>query len=210
VPPSGETPTVVIVEDHVALRRGLELLLRGTDCRVIGTADDAETALALIERRRPDVAIVDINLPGQSGIELTRGVLAQNADLGVLLYTGVDDQDTLSAALDCGARGFALKAGAPEELLAAIRAVAAGDTYVDRRLRPLLLARLTTEKIGVLSPREREVLDLLAQGLTGEDVAARLGLSPETVRTHVRNAMDKLEAHTRVHAVAIALRQGEI
>src|SRR5919197_456500 len=93
---SGETPTVVIVEDHVALRRGL----------------------ALIDRRRPDVAIIDINLPGQSGIELTRSVLAQNPELGVLLYTGVDDQDTLSAALDCGARGFALKAGAPEELLA--------------------------------------------------------------------------------------------
>jgi DNA-binding NarL/FixJ family response regulator len=210
VPPASEGSTVVIVEDHVALRRGLELLLRDTDCRVIGTADDAEAAASLVERRRPDVAIVDINLPGQSGIELTRTLLGQNPDLGVLLYTGVDDQETLSAALDCGARGFALKAGAPEELLNAIRAVAAGETYVDQRLRPLLLARLTTERIGVLSPREREVLDLLAQGLTGESVAARLGLSPETVRTHVRNAMDKLEAHTRVHAVAIALRQGEI
>jgi DNA-binding NarL/FixJ family response regulator len=210
VPDTPESATVVIVEDHVALRRGLELLLRDTDCRVIGTADDAETARTLVERRRPDVAIVDINLPGQSGIELTRALLAENPDLGVLLYTGIDDQDTLSAALDCGARGFALKAGAPEELLTAIRAVASGETYVDKRLRPLLLARLTTERIGVLSPREREVLDLLAQGLTGEEVAARLGLSPETVRTHVRNAMDKLEAHTRVHAVAIALRQGEI
>jgi DNA-binding NarL/FixJ family response regulator len=153
---------------------------------------------------------VDINLPGQSGIELTKRLLEENPDLGVLLYTGIDDQDTLSEALDCGARGFALKAGPPEELLTAIRAVARGDTYVDSRLRPLLLARSTTEKIGMLSPREREVLDLLAKGLTGEDVAERLTLSPETVRTHVRNAMTKLEAHTRVHAVAIALRQGEI
>jgi DNA-binding NarL/FixJ family response regulator len=205
-----ESVTVVIVEDHVALRRGLELLLRDTDCRVIGTADDAEAALSLVERRRPDVAIVDINLPGRSGIELTRSLLEQNPEIGVLLYTGVDDQDTLSEALDCGARGFALKAGPPEELLGAIRTVAAGESYVDRRLRPLLLGRLTTERIGLLSPREREVLDLLAQGLTGEEVATRLTLSPETVRTHVRNAMDKLEAHTRVHAVAIALRQGEI
>jgi DNA-binding CsgD family transcriptional regulator len=81
---------------------------------------------------------------------------------------------------------------------------------VDERLRPLLLARFTTERIGVLSPREREVLDLLAKGLNGEEVAERLVLSPETVRTHVRNAMEKLEANTRVHAVAIALRQGEI
>jgi DNA-binding NarL/FixJ family response regulator len=210
VPTAAETATVVIVEDHVALRRGLELLLRGSDCRVVGTADDAESARSLVARRRPDVAIVDIRLPGESGIDLTRELLADSPDLGVLLYTGVDDQDTLAAALDCGARGFALKAGPPEELLTAIRTVAAGDAYVDERLRPLLLARLTTERIGVLSPREREVLDLLAQGLTGEEVATRLSLSPETVRTHVRNAMDKLEANTRVHAVAIALRQGEI
>jgi DNA-binding NarL/FixJ family response regulator len=205
-----ESVTVVIVEDHVALRRGLELLLRDSDFNVIGSADDAETGRAMVERRRPTVAVIDISLPGQNGIALTRALLSETPELGVLLYTGVDDQETLSAALDCGARGFALKAGAPEELLTAIRTVAAGDTYMDQRLRPLLLARSTTERIGVLSPREREVLDYLAQGLTGEDVATRLGLSPETVRTHVRNAMDKLEAHTRVHAVAIALRHGEI
>jgi DNA-binding NarL/FixJ family response regulator len=202
--------TVVIVEDHVALRRGLELLLRDSDFRVIGTADDAATGASVIARRRPEVALVDINLPDRSGIELTRRVLAEDPELGVLLYTGVDDRETLGEALDSGARGFALKAGPPEELLAAIRAVAAGQSYVDQRLRPLLLARFTTEKIGVLSPREREVLDLLSKGLTGEEVAARLTLSPETVRTHVRNAMNKLEAQTRVHAVAIALRQGEI
>jgi DNA-binding NarL/FixJ family response regulator len=202
--------TVVIVEDHAALRRGLELLLRDTECRVIGTAGDADAGRALVERRKPDVAVVDITLPGESGIELTRSLLEHDDRLGVLLYTGVDDQEILREALDCGARGFALKAGAPEELLTAIRAVGAGETYVDQRLRPLLLARFTTERIGVLSRREREVLDHLSKGLTGEDVAARLGLSPETVRTHVRNAMDKLEAHTRVHAVAIALKQGEI
>ena len=83
-------------------------------------------------------------------------------------------------------------------------------SYVDPALKPLLLARSTTERIGVLSPREREVLDLLAQGLNGEDAATRLVISSETVRTHVRNAMNKLEAHTRAHAIVIALRQGEI
>ena len=171
----------MIVEDHAALRRGLELLLRDTECRVVGTAGDAESARALVERRRPDVAIIDINLPGRSGLELTRDLLASTPGLGVLLYTGIDDQETLSAALDCGARGFALKAGPPEELLAAIRAVAAGETYVDQRLRPLLLARSTTERIGVLSPREREVLDLLAKGLTGEDSG-----SPSSCRSHPR------------------------
>ena len=202
--------TVVIVEDHLALRKGLELLLSGTEFSVIGTADDAEEGQRLIERRRPDVAVVDIGLPGRSGADLTRTVLRSVPEVGVLLYTGIGDKHTLARALDSGARGFALKAGSPDELLAAIRAVASGESYVDERLRPLLLARFTTERIGVLSPREREVLDLLAKGLNGEEVAARLVLSPETVRTHVRNAMEKLEANTRVHAVAIALRQGEI
>ena len=206
----GDKVTVVIVEDHLALRKGLELLLRDTEFEVIGAADDAEEGQALIERERPAVAIVDIGLPGRSGLELTRRILATAPDFGVLLYTGIGDQDTLVRALDSGARGFALKAGSPEELLTALRAVARGESYVDERLRPLLLARFTTERIGVLSPREREVLDLLAQGLNGEEVAERLVLSPETVRTHVRNAMEKLEASTRVHAVAIALRQGEI
>jgi DNA-binding NarL/FixJ family response regulator len=202
--------SVVIVEDHLALRKGLELLLRGTEFSVIGTADDAEEGQRLIEADSPDVAIVDIGLPGRSGLDLTRRLLASMPDLGVLLYTGIGDQDTLVRALDCGARGFALKAGSPEELLTALRAVADGSSYVDERLRSLLLARFTTERIGILSPREREVLDLLAKGLNGEEVAVQLVLSPETVRTHVRNAMEKLEANTRVHAVAIALRQGEI
>jgi DNA-binding NarL/FixJ family response regulator len=207
---TGDSLTVVIVEDHLALRKGLELLLRGTEFGVIGTADDAAEGQRLIERRRPDVAIVDIALPGRSGLDMVKRLRKTVPEVGVLLYTGVGDQDVLSRALDSGARGFALKAGSPEELLAAIRAVARGESYVDDRLRPMLLARYTTERIGVLSPRERQVLDLLAKGLNGEEVAERLVLSPETVRTHVRNAMEKLEASTRVHAVAIALRQGEI
>ena len=200
----------MIVEDHIALRRGLEILLHDTECRIVGSADDAESARALVESRRPDVAIIDIRLPGETGVDLTRSLVARRPDLAVLLLSGVEDQETLLTALDCGAQGFVLKAGPPEELLTAIRTVATGRTYVDPRLRPLFLARVTTERIGVLSPREREVLDLLANGLTGEEVAARLSLSPETVRTHIRNAMAKLEAHTRVHAVAIALRHGEI
>jgi DNA-binding NarL/FixJ family response regulator len=205
----GET-TVVIVEDHLAIRKGLEVLLRETEFDVIGTADDAEDGQRLIERRKPDVAIVDIGLPGRSGIELTKRILKATPDQGVLLYTGIADKDTLARALDSGARGVALKAGTPEELTVAIQAVARGAKYVDERLRPLMLARLTPERVGTLSPREREVLDLLARGLNGEEVAERLVLSPETVRTHVRNAMEKLGASTRVHAVAIALRKGEI
>jgi DNA-binding NarL/FixJ family response regulator len=206
----GSDFSVVIIDDHVALRKGLELLLADTEFRVIGTADDAEEGERVLKKRRPDVLILNIGLPGRNGIDLGRALLASDPDLGVLLYTGTDDRATLIRALDTGARGVALKAGAPEELLTALRTVAAGSTYVDDRLRPLLHSRFARERIGVLSPREREVLDLLAKGLNGEQVAARLVLSPETVRTHVRNSMDKLGAKTRVHAVAIALRQGEI
>ncbi len=202
--------TLFLVEDHPALRKGVELLVRSDGLHVVGTAGDAETAAELIPRRRPDVALVDIGLPGQSGVELARTLLSGQPDLGVLLYTGLDDPEALREALDCGARGFALKAGDPAELLGAIRLVAAGESYVDPRLEPLIFARSTTEEIHVLSAREREVLALLADGMSGEDVAKRLFLSPETVRTHIRNTMAKLEADTRVHAIAIALRRGEI
>jgi DNA-binding NarL/FixJ family response regulator len=201
---------VVLVEDHVALRKGLELLLGRHGCVITGVAADAEEGYSVVSASRPDVAIVDIDLGVGSGVELTKRLLAEEPELGVLLYTGSGDGETLGAALDCGARGFAFKSGRPEDLREAIRTVASGGSYVDPALSASMLARSTTDRITVLSGREREVLDLLADGLNGEEVAQRLFLSPETIRTHIRNAMNKLEANTRVHAVAIALRQREI
>jgi DNA-binding NarL/FixJ family response regulator len=201
---------VVIVDDHLALRRGLELLLRQHGHHVVGVADDAEQARGIIARRRPGVAVIDLELPGASGAELTAELLAEHEWLRVLLYTGVADAETLSAAMDCGATGFALKSGDPADLMRAIQAVARGDGYVDPSMRRVLLARETTDQIGALSEREREVLDLIAGGLTGEEAAKQLFLSPETIRTHLRNAMTKLEATTRAHAIAIALREGVI
>jgi DNA-binding NarL/FixJ family response regulator len=201
---------LVLVDDHVALRKGIELLLRREGWSVVGVAGNADEGYQVIRSRRPDVALIDIALPGENGVALTERLLRGDPDLGVLLYTGLNDHEALLSALDCGARGFALKAGPPDELMAAVRAVGHGGEYLDPRLRPLVLARSATERVGVLSPREREVLHLLADGMTGEQVAERLVISTETVRTHVRNAMAKLEANTRVHAIAIALRQGEI
>jgi DNA-binding NarL/FixJ family response regulator len=186
---------VVIVDDHVALRRGMELLLTRAGHHVIGTAGDAESAEGLILRRKPDVTLVDLALPGRTGAELTRSLLAADPDLRIVLYTG--------------AAGFALKSGDPEELEEAIRTVAAGDDYLDPRLTPLL-ARDPGEKINSLSPREREILGLLSEGLSGEQAARQLALSSETVRTHVRNAMAKLGATTRAHAIVLALQRGEI
>jgi DNA-binding NarL/FixJ family response regulator len=204
-----ESPRVLIVEDHLAVRMAMELLLRKHGFRVVGATTGGEDAFQMIKKRRPDLAIIDIGLPGESGIELTRRLLADDAKVAVLLYTGSDEDVVLAEAIECGARGVALKSGRYGELLAAIRTVAAGGTYVDPRLAQLVIER-SAERLGLLSKREREILDLLAEGLSGEQVASRLYLSPETIRTHIRNAMTKLDARTRTHAVALAVKRKEI
>ena len=201
---------LVLIEDHQALREGLELLLSHHGCDVVGTSGTEAGGEALIAREEPDVALVDIRLGDGSGIELTRRLMERDPDRRIVLYTGSSDIELLVDGLDSGARGYALKDGAPSELVEALGLVADGGTYVDPRLRPALLSRRATQRLPSLSKREREIMDLLAQGMTGEDVAAHLVLSSETVKTHIRNAMAKLEANTRVHAIAIALREGYI
>jgi DNA-binding NarL/FixJ family response regulator len=201
---------LALVEDHAALREGLELLLEKAGCEVLGTADGESSGFELVERVDPDVVVVDVTLVDGNGIALTRRLLEARADRGVVIYTGSSDEENLLDGLDSGARGYALKEGSIEELVEAIDAVAGGGTYVDPRLTPALLSQKATQRQPSLSNREREIMSLLAEGLTGEEVADRLFLSAETVKTHVRNAMNKLEARNRVHAIAIALRQGEI
>jgi DNA-binding NarL/FixJ family response regulator len=201
---------LVLIEDHQALREGLELLLGREGCEVVGAAGTADAGRELVERLDPDVALVDIRLGEDSGIELTRALLDAAPERRIVLYTGSSDVELLVSGLDSGARGYALKEGTPAELTGALQTVAQGGTYVDPRLRSALLSRETTQRLPSLSKREGEIMDLLAQGLTGEQVAERLVLSSETVKTHIRNAMAKLEANTRVHAIAIALREGFI
>jgi DNA-binding NarL/FixJ family response regulator len=176
----------------------------------VGSSGTATEGRELVERLHPDVALVDITLGDDSGIELTAALVDAEPERRIVLYTGSTDVDQLISGLDSGARGYALKEGTPKELIGALETVADGGTYVDPRLRPALLSAKATQTQSVLSKREREIMDLLAQGLTGEQVAERLVLSAETVKTHIRNAMAKLEAHTRVHAIAIALREGFI
>ena len=199
-----------MVEDHAALREGLGLLLPHAGFRVVGTAGGESDGFALVVDVRPDVVVVDLGLADGDGISLTRRLLAEDPGRGVVIYTGSSDEDTLFDGLDSGARGFALKEGSVDELAEAIRVVAAGGGYVDPRLRSALLSPRATQRQPALSTREREIMSLLAQGLTSEQVAGRLYLSAETVKTHVRNSMNKLEARNRVHAIAIALRQGQI
>ena len=200
----------MLVDDHPVLRHGLDLLLRGRGIEIAGEAGSAAAAWPILDRERPDVVVLDLRLPDAPGDELCRRLLKRDPDRGVLIYTSAGDDENLSRALDCGAQGYLLKSASTDELVEAIGAVARGESYLDRRLGPLLLARHSGARTGVLSDREREVLTLLAQGLTGEAIAERLDVAPETVRTHLRNAMKKLPASTRAHAVAVAARKGEI
>jgi DNA-binding NarL/FixJ family response regulator len=197
---------VFVVEDHLAVRKGIELLLRGEGMRVAGVASDVAEARQLLARRRHDVALIDLNLNGGSGLELVRQMLERDPAAAVVLYTGYSDPEQLREAMLAGARGFVLKSSPPTALLGALRRVAAGGSYVDPDLAALISHGHSTARLAKLSPREREILELLAEGLTGEEVASRLHLSPETVRTHVRNATGKLGAKTRVQAVALVVR----
>ena len=201
---------VAIVDDHEALREGLERLLGDRGLDVVGTAGTAASAEDVIEQVEPDVAVIDIRLPDESGIELTRRLLSRRPGLGVVLYTGDSDAELLYEGLDSGARGYALKAGSMEELGAAIERVAAGGSYVDPRLDRILLSPRATARLPQLSPREREIMHLIAEGRTAEAIGSEINVSVETVRTHVRNVIRKLQARNRVHAIAIALERGEI
>ncbi len=201
---------LVIIDDHEALREGLAVLLRQGGMEVVAAAANVAAGMDVVEHAEPDVAIVDIRLPDGNGIELTRRLLGRTPDLGVILYTGDSDFELLYDGLDSGARGYALKAGSIDELLLAVQRVAAGGTYVDPRLDRVLLSERATSRLPNLSPREREIMHLMAEGGTAQDVAAQLGVSVETVRTHVRNVIRKLQARNRVHAIAIALQRGDI
>jgi DNA-binding NarL/FixJ family response regulator len=206
----GGVTKLAVIDDHEALRGGLEVLLEQSGFEVVGAAGNVAAGLDLVDHSEPEIALIDIRLPDGSGIDLTRQLLARNPDLAVVLYTGDADADLLYEGLDSGARGYALKAGTMEELLAALRQVAAGGSYVDPRLDRILLSPRATSHVPQLSPREREIMHLMAEGMTAEAIGAKITVSVETVRTHVRNVIRKLQARNRVHAIAIALERGEI
>jgi DNA-binding NarL/FixJ family response regulator len=197
---------LVIVDANRTLRKGTELLLRSWGHHVIGTAGDAQTGAEIIRRRRPHVALVDLELPG--GREpVLRAATAFAA--GVVLFVGQPARHELDGALRCGSRGLVLKSGDPGELREAIREVGRGERHVAPAVKELV-ARQRLNFGNALSNREREVLNLLAGGMTGVQASSQLTLSSETVRTHVRNAMRKLGARTRVEAVMMAVARHEI
>jgi DNA-binding NarL/FixJ family response regulator len=200
---------VLIVDDHPVFRDGLAgLLATLPDVEIAGTAGTAEEALAGLRDSAPDIVLMDINLPGASGVEATRGVLAAAPATAVLVVSMVDDDDSVFAALAAGARGYVLKGASAGEITAALRTVAAGGAVFGAGIANRLLATTPARLSGAARPsghddltaREREVLSLLADGESNRQIARALGVSLKTVQNHVSRILDKLQAADRTQA----------
>lgn len=199
----------LVADDHEAMRDGLSAILAAHEgFEVVAQASDGMEALRLTERRRPHVAVLDVRMPGKDGIEYCRELRDSGSTTEVVLYTAHADRELLEAGLEVGARGFVLKSAPAEDLVRAVRTAAEGRPFIDVSLTEALLERRATEQPSLLSAREQEVLQLLANGRTTDRAAKEIFLSPATVRSYVENAMQKLGAANRVHAVAEALRLG--
>ncbi len=196
---------VVIVDDHPVFRDGLAGLLNTLpDVEIVGSVGSAEEALEAVHDVTPDVVLMDLNLPGASGVEATRQVLVTAPATAVLVITMVDDDDSVLAALQAGARGYILKGASADEISAAIRTVATGGAVFGAAIaHRLVTAPERRESAAVdasLTAREREVLDLLANGLSNKQIARQLDLSLKTVQNHVSRILDKLQAADRTQA----------
>jgi DNA-binding NarL/FixJ family response regulator len=205
---SEPTIRVVIVDDHAVLRAGLEQLLAGQpDLEVIGTAASGGEAIELVRELRPDVVLMDLQMPGIDGVAATREIVAEQlAD--VLVLTSYSDAERIVGALDAGALGYLLKDAEPDEVLRGIRAVARGESPINpRAARELLGARRTTGAAAVdLTPRETEVLALVRQGLANKQIARRLGISERTVKAHLTSAFQRIGVVDRTQAALWAER----
>jgi DNA-binding NarL/FixJ family response regulator len=201
----------VIADDHPAIIDAVSRYLADVDdVEIVAQANDGDEALRLIAEHAPDVAIVDIRMPGVGGIDIARKLSDEGSTTAVILYTGHGERSLLLEALDAGARGFLVKEAPLDDLVRAIRTIGGGGTYVDPALAGFLAGPQAAERLPTVTKREREILRLLADGMRNEQVAQQLSISPLTVRTHVKNAMQKLEADTRTEAVAKALRDSLI
>lgn len=199
---------VLIVDDHPIFRDGLAgLLATLPEFEVVGTAGTAAEALAHLQQTPTDVVLMDINLPGVSGVEATRQIATSAPDTAVLMVTMVEDDDTILAALAAGARGYLLKGATANEIAAALLTVAAGGAVfgpgIANRLlvgRPSAVSATAQSLTELLTPRERAVLDRIADGASNHQIANALGISIKTVQNHVARVLDKLQAADRTQA----------
>ena len=210
---------LLLVDDHAVVRSGLKMLLSGhSEMEIVGEADSAAGALQEAERTHPDVILMDIGLPDKTGIEATREIKARFPDIKIVALTIHEDEEYFFQMLDAGASGYVPKRAAPDELITAIRAAAAGEVYLYPSLAKLLVRdflnaeKPTGEKSNLdgLTDREHEVLTHLAEGASNNEIAAALVISPKTVERHRENIMRKLNLHSRSELVRYAIRKGII
>jgi DNA-binding NarL/FixJ family response regulator len=210
--------TLLIVDDHPAFRAGLRLLLESLDdfeVEVVGEAENGEQALELAIDLSPDVIVMDLQMPGLGGIEATRRVVAAAPHVRVLMLTMFEDETSVFAALRAGAQGYILKGAGQEQLARAIRAVAEGESIFSPGIANRVIESFARTGVSQrplafpqLTAREREVLDLIARGLSNPEITRQLVLSPKTVRNHVSNILAKLQARDRSAAIVRAREAG--
>ncbi|MDX2382116.1 MAG: response regulator transcription factor [Acidimicrobiia bacterium] len=193
---------VVIVDDHAVVRSGLQQFLSTTsDIKIVGSAADGESALAVIAAERPDVVVMDLSMPNIDGVEATRRVSAEFRTVRVLVLTSFSDHSRIMDALSAGADGYLLKHSDPDAIAAAIRSVHVGDSPLDPKVaRALLESRRAAAAEPTLTDREREVLELVRQGLANKQIARRLGISERTVKAHLTSVYSSLGVSDRTQA----------
>lgn len=208
---------VLVVDDHTIVREGVHILLEAqSDIEVVGEAADGQEALVRARELQPEIALVDIAMPGLNGLELTRALKRDWPQISVIILTMYESDEYFFQVLDAGASGYVLKKAASADLVAAVRAVHAGDVFlypsVARRLVSDYLTRVKSgeeqNSYDGLTPREREVLKLIAEGHTNQAIAEKLVISPSTVQTHRTRIMQRLNLHNRVELIQYAVRKG--
>jgi DNA-binding NarL/FixJ family response regulator len=209
---------VVIVDDDDLMRAGLKAVLSSDETiDVVGEAEDGRAALDEARLRRPDVVLMDVRMPNLDGIAATRELVAASPDVKVVIVTTFEDDEYIFGALNAGASGFLLKRTKPEELIAAIHAVADGDSLLSPSVTRRVIDRMAQQpppeaafdrRIDDLTPREREVLELIARGLSNSEIVTELVIEESTVKTHVKRILMKLHLRDRVQAVIFAYESG--
>jgi DNA-binding NarL/FixJ family response regulator len=200
---------LVVADDHPIVRAGIVGLLETADgVEVVAQAGDGEEAVAAAVEHRPDLVLLDLQMPRMDGVEATRRILQDAPGVRVLVLTTYESDESILRAIEAGASGYLLKAAPEEEILAGIRSVAAGGVALAPRMAALLVSRMQAPAAPTLSPREAEVLELVAEGLSNPEIARRLFLSEATVKTHLLHVFEKLEVSDRTRAVTRAMELG--
>jgi DNA-binding NarL/FixJ family response regulator len=200
---------LIVVDDHAVMRAGVIALLAGEQTiEIVGEAGDGRSALALVEAHDPDVALVDLRMPGVDGVATTTEIGARHPRTRVLILTTYDTDDDIERGVEAGAIGYLLKDTTREQLVDAVHAAARGETVLAPRVAEKLIARLRRPAQAPLTPRELDVLKAVADGLTNAEIGSRLVIAEATVKTHLLRLFAKLEVNDRTHAVVVALDRG--